>query len=76
MRQRIIDLRHDGATAAQVSQALQLQAQYGYQYASEHLQALGVDAHLVQRLLAIRYERRSLQAVSQPELVDAAQLVA
>jgi hypothetical protein len=70
MRQRIIDLRHDGATAAHVSAALQLQAEYGFDYASAHLQALGIDPHLAQRLLAIRYERRSFQAVSLPELVD------
>jgi hypothetical protein len=58
MRDRIIDLRNDGATAVLVSYALRLQAQYGYDHASDHLQAQGIPTQVAQRLLAIRYERR------------------
>lgn len=54
-----IDLRNDDATAAHVAEALRLQTQFGHDYASAHLRALGVQAQLAQRLLAIRYERRS-----------------
>ncbi len=58
MQQRSNDLRQDDATAAFVSDALRLQIQFGHEYASAHLRALGVQAQLAQRLLAIRYERR------------------
>jgi hypothetical protein len=58
MRPRIIDLRVDEDTAAHISDALQMQMQYGYDYACDHLQSLGVPPQVAQRLLAIRYDRR------------------
>jgi hypothetical protein len=61
MRQRIIDLRIDEDTAAHIADALQLQLQYGYDHASAHLQSVGVNSQLAQRLLAIRYDRRGPQ---------------
>jgi hypothetical protein len=64
MRQRIIDLRNDETTAGYIADALQLQVQYGYDHASEYLNARGVNPQLAQRLLAIRYDRRGLQASS------------
>ena len=62
MRQRIIDLRIDDTTAGYIADALQLQVQYGYDHASDYLQKQGVNPQLAQRLLAIRYDRRSVQA--------------
>ncbi|MES2014987.1 MAG: hypothetical protein V4484_00720 [Pseudomonadota bacterium] len=59
MRQRIIDLRNDETTAAHIAEALRLQTLYGYEYASDHLQTVGVQPQLAQRLLAIRYDRRA-----------------
>jgi len=58
MRQRMIDLRNDDATAAHISAALRLQTQFGYDYASAHLRSLGVQPQLAQQLLSIRYDRR------------------
>ena len=58
MRQRMIDLRNDDATAAHITDALRLQNQFGYEYACEHLKSLGVAPQLAQRLLSIRYDRR------------------
>lgn len=58
MTQCSIDLRNDDTTAAHVAEALRLQTQFGHDYASAHLRALGVQTQLAQRLLAIRYERR------------------
>ena len=58
MRQRIIDLRNDDATAAHIADALRLQTQYGFEYACAHLQLHNVPPQLAQRLLSIRYERR------------------
>ncbi len=58
MRQRIIDLRNDEATAAHIADALRLQTEYGYERACDHLRALGIQPQLAQRLLAIRYDRR------------------
>ncbi len=55
---RIIELREDGPTAAYVSDALRLQAQFGYEHAADYLRALGVDTELAQRMLGIRYDRR------------------
>ena len=67
MRQRIIDLRIDDVTATYIADALRLQAEYGYQHACDHLRALGVQAKLAQRLLAIRYDRREAQAAQYAE---------
>ncbi len=61
MRQRIIELRSDDATAAHVAEALRLQTQFGYDYACEHLLSLGVPPQMAQRLLSIRYDRRTGQ---------------
>lgn len=55
---RIIELREEGPTAAYISDALRLQAQFGYEHASDYLKALGVDTELAQRMLGIRYDRR------------------
>lgn len=63
MRQRIIDLRIDEATAQRIADALRLQTQYGYEHARDFLHALGIDSQLAQRLLAIRYDRRAGKAV-------------
>lgn len=62
MRQRIIDLRIDDTTAAHIADALRLQALYGYEQASNHLREVGVQPQLAQRLLAIRYDRRTAGA--------------
>ena len=62
MRQRLIDLRIDKATAAHFIDALRLQNEYGYDYACAHLRSLGVHPQLAQRLLSIRYDRRARQA--------------
>ena len=59
MRQRIIELRNDDATAAHITDALRLQTQFGYEYACAHLKLLGVAPQLAQRLLSIRYDRRT-----------------
>ena len=67
MRQRIIDLRIDDVTATHISDALRLQTEYGYQHASDHLRALGVQPQLAQRLLALRYDRREAQAARYAE---------
>jgi hypothetical protein len=67
MRQRIIDLRNDKATAERIADALRLQTQYGYEHARAFLHELGIDAQLAQRLLAIRYDRRSAQSVHAAE---------
>ncbi len=53
------NFRVDAGTAALLSDALKLQAQYGFEFAHRHLQAQGVDAQRAQRLLAIRYDRRA-----------------
>ena len=53
------DFRVDSGTAALLADALKLQAQFGFEYAHRHLQAQGVEAQRAQRLLAIRYDRRS-----------------
>ncbi|MES2318529.1 MAG: hypothetical protein V4631_13670 [Pseudomonadota bacterium] len=66
MRQRIIDLRNDEDTAARIAQALQLQAEYGFEYACEHLLAHGVNVQLAQRVLAVRYDRRREFAAAAP----------
>lgn len=58
------DVRTDPDTAEHITQALRLQAQYGFDVARRHLLALGVDSNLAQRLLSIRYERRA--ATGQP----------
>lgn len=58
MRQRMIDLRNDDATAAHIAAALRLQKQFGYDYACAHLRSLGVPPQLAQQLLSIRYDRR------------------
>lgn len=55
---RIIELRDEGPTAAYISDALRLQAQFGHEHAAEYLKALGVDTALAQRMLGIRYDRR------------------
>ena len=62
MRQRLIDLRIDDATAAHISDALRLQSEFGYDYACAHLRSLGVQQEMAQRLLSIRYDRRVGQA--------------
>ena len=55
---RIIELREEGPTAAYISDALRLQAQFGHEHAANYLRALGVDGALARRILAIRYDRR------------------
>ena len=42
-------------------------SEYGYQHASDHLRALGVQPQLAQRLLALRYDRREAQAARYAE---------
>lgn len=54
----IIDLRDTGPTAAYISDALRLQAQFGHDHAAEYLKSLGVDSDLAHRMLGIRYDRR------------------
>ena len=55
---RTNDMRSDAKTAAHLSQALRLQSQFGHERAYSYLRALGVDAQLAQRVLAVRFERR------------------
>lgn len=55
---RIMDLRDEGPTAAYISDALRLQAEFGHEHACDYLKALGVDTQLAKRVLAIRYDRR------------------
>jgi len=55
---RIIELRDEGPTAAYISDALRLQAQFGHEHAADFLRALGVECNLARRMLAIRYDRR------------------
>jgi hypothetical protein len=55
---RIIELRDEGPTAAYISDALRLQAQFGHEHAADYLKALGVERELAQRMLGIRYDRR------------------
>ena len=52
------DLRADPATAAHVSEALRLQAQFGHERAYSHLLANAISPQLARRVLAVRYERR------------------
>ncbi len=53
------DFRVDTGTAELLADALKLQAQYGFEFAHRHLQAQGLEAQRAQRLLAIRFDRRS-----------------
>ena len=54
----IIDLRGDAATAAHISAALRLQAQFGHERAYGYLLAHRISAQLALRVLAVRFERR------------------
>ena len=56
------DVRTDRNTARHIREALALQAQYGFDYAREHLLAQGIEKKLALRMLAIRYERRASSA--------------
>lgn len=55
---RHIDLRADPATAAHVSEALRVQAQFGHERAYSHLLGRAINPQLAQRVLAVRYGRR------------------
>ncbi len=53
------DFRTDQNTAEHIAEALQLQAQYGFDYAKRHLHLLGIETQLALRMLAMRYDRRA-----------------
>lgn len=55
---RTQDLRTDAITAGHITQALKIQAEFGYEKARRQLDALGVDVQLALALLARRYDRR------------------
>ena len=53
------DYRTDRHTAEHIADALQLQAEYGFDVARRHLLARGIETQLALRLLAIRFDRRA-----------------
>lgn len=59
---RIVDLRFDDETARHVTQALQIQAECGYERARNHLEEAGVPEELALRVLSIRFDRRRTSA--------------
>jgi hypothetical protein len=65
---RIPDLRIDAVTARHLADALQIQAEFGYDRARSHLAQAGVEPKLSQHLLSIRYDRRGSKASSRPKM--------
>lgn len=53
------DFRTDQNTAEHIAEALQLQAQYGFDVARRRLEQQGIDTELALRVLAVRYDRRA-----------------
>ena len=52
------DQRFDTATATCISEALRLQAEFGYDRAWKHLEEFGVKSALAQEILCIGFDRR------------------
>lgn len=53
-----IDLRTDAEKAKQISQAISLLTEFGYERARQHLAAAGVEDLLAQKILLLRFDRR------------------
>jgi len=51
--------RRDLVTSQQITQALRLAAEYGYDRARRHMEQAGIPNELMTQLLLTRYDRRS-----------------